>query len=102
MRIKKGDTVKVMAGKDRGKTGKVLNVLPHESRVTVEGVNVYAKRTRPNRQNQKGEIVHLPRPLQASNVMLVCSNCKRATRVGMRQDGGTRVRFCKKCQSSIS
>lgn len=102
MRIKKGDTVKIIAGKDKGKTGKVLAVLSEAGRVTVEGVNVFTKRMRPKRQNQKGETVQLPRPLTISNAMLVCPNCKKATRVGMRIDGASKVRYCKKCEATIS
>ena len=101
MHIKKGDTVKILAGKDRGKSGKVLAVLVQDGRLTVEGVNVYAKRVRPKRQNQKGEIVHLPRPITASNAMLVCGNCKRTTRAGIRMEGESKVRYCKKCQATL-
>jgi large subunit ribosomal protein L24 len=101
MNFKKGDTVRILAGKDRGKTGAVLRVLPDEGRVVVEGVNVMVKRVRPRRQNQKGEMVSLPRPLSASKVMLVCGNCKKPTRVGRRRDGSTSVRFCVRCDASI-
>jgi large subunit ribosomal protein L24 len=101
MKIKKGDNVKVLAGKDRGKTGKVLAVSLDAGRVTVEGVNVYAKRVRPKRQNQKGETVHLPRPLHASNVQLVCGSCKKVTRVRMRQEGETKTRTCTHCQAAL-
>ncbi len=101
MNIKKGDNVKVLAGKDRGKTGAVIKVFPEIERVTIEGVNVFAKRTRPKRQNQKGEIVHLPRPIHASNVMIVCPNCKKTVRVGRRSDGERSVRYCKKCEAAL-
>lgn len=99
MRIKKGDTVKVISGKDRGKTGAVIKVSPEGGRVSVEGVNLYKKRSRPKRQGQKGETVRVVRPITASNVMLVCKSCKRATRVGFRMEGGRKIRYCKKCQS---
>lgn len=97
MRIKKGDTVKVMRGRDRGKTGKVLAVTPATGRLTIEGVNIYRKRVRPRRRGQKGEVVLVSRPLSASNVMLVCRNCSAAVRVGIRIEGNKKERYCKKC-----
>lgn len=100
MDIKKGDTVKILAGKDRGKTGTVMKIFPSEERASVEGINVYVKRVRPRRANQKGEIVNVPRPLHASNIALVCTACKQPTRIGRREEGGRRVRYCRKCNAS--
>src|SRR5258708_1497343 len=99
MNIKKDDQVKIMGGKDRGKTGKVLHVLVSEGRVTVEGLNLYKKRVKPKQQGQKGETVLVPRPLPASRVMIVCRSCKRPVRVGFRFEGEAKIRYCKKCQS---
>lgn len=90
-----------MAGKDRGKTGKVLHALPEAQKIVIEALNVVKKRSKPKRQGEKGETVFVPRPLSVSNVMLVCANCKNPTRVGFREDGGRRVRYCKKCQAAI-
>lgn len=101
MKIKKGDNVQVIAGKDRGKTGTVLRILPEDNRLSVEGINMYRKRVRAKRAGQKGESVSVPRPLTASNVMLVCKNCKRPVRVGYRGEGRAKERFCKKCQATI-
>ena len=101
MKIKKGDQVKILSGKDRGKTGAILRVLSEENRVSVEGLNLYKKRVRPKQQNQKGETVFVARPLSASNVMLICPNCKRPTRIGARLEGEQKVRYCKKCQANI-
>lgn len=101
MKIKKDDTVRILSGKDRGKTGKVLTVFTEAGRVTVEGVNVYAKRVKPKKQGQKGETVHLPRPVNATNVELVCPNCKKVTRVRMRIEGTTKTRSCTHCQAAI-
>ena len=101
MQIKKGDQVKIMAGKDRGKTGTVLRVLPDEDKVAIEGVNMFKKRMRPRKQGQKGETVSVVRPLHVSNVMLVCKNCKKASRTGTRMEGEKRVRFCKNCEATI-
>lgn len=100
MKLKKGDNVQVMAGKDRGKSGTVLRVFLRDDRVSVEGVNVYRKRVRAKRAGQKGESVSVPRPLAVSNVMLICKSCKRATRVGYRGEGRSKERFCKKCQAT--
>lgn len=100
MRIKKGDQVKILTGKDRNKTGTVLKVLSEEERVIVDGLNLYKKRQKPKRQGAKGEIVFVPRPLSVSNLQLVCKSCKRPTRIGVRLEGDTRVRFCKKCQAA--
>lgn len=100
MKIRKGDNVKIMSGKDRGKTGTVLHAYPDKERVIVDGLNVFKKRSRPKRQGQKGETVLVPRPMAASKVMLVCSNCKNPTRAGFRMDGPRKVRYCKKCQAN--
>jgi large subunit ribosomal protein L24 len=101
MNIKKGDQVKIMTGKDRGKTGKVLVVAPEEGRLAIEGLNLAKKRTHPKKQGEKGETVAVPRPLQISNVMIVCPNCKRAVRVGMRVEGKEKFRYCKHCEARI-
>lgn len=101
MQIKKGDQVKIIAGKDKGKTGTVLRVNVADNRVAVEGVNMYKKRMRPKKQGQKGETVSVVRPLNAANVMLVCKNCKEMTRIGARMDGEKKVRYCKKCKATI-
>ncbi len=105
MKIKKGDQVKIISGKDRGKTGAIVSVLPNENRITVEGINLYKKRVRPTKQGQKGETVSVSRPFSASNAMVICSNCKKATRVGFRVEGSgknvTKTRYCKKCGASI-
>lgn len=101
MKIKKGDTVKIISGKDRGKSGKVLKALPKENRVLVEGINLYPKRVRPRRQGEKGETVLVPRPLHVSKVMLVCKSCGRATRIGFRREGELKERHCKKCGAII-
>lgn len=97
MNIKKGDTVKMLGGKDRGKTGTVIKVYPEEGRVMIEGLNVFKKRIRPKQQRQKGEVVNVARPVPVSRVMLVCKNCKEPSRVGFRMEGNVKVRFCRRC-----
>lgn len=89
----------MLSGKDRGKTGKVLSVSPKDARISVEGLNLFKKRVRPKKQGQKGETVLVPRPFYTSKAQLVCSSCKKATRVGHRLEGRRRVRYCKKCQA---
>lgn len=104
-RIKKGDTVEVIAGKDLGERGEVLAVLPKEDRVVVQGVNTL-KRHRKARQsgNQQipAQIVEFEGPIHLSNVMVVCPTCGKSSRVGFRtRDDGFKVRVCKKCNSDI-
>jgi len=101
MKIIKGDMVKVVSGKDRGKTGAVLHAMPKDDKVIVDGLNLVKKHTRPKRQGEKGQVVSVPRPLAVSKVMLVCTSCKEPTRVGSRMDGAKKVRYCKKCKAKI-
>ena len=102
MTIRKGDTVKVIAGKDRGKTGKVLRSVPEKSRVVVEKVNMVKKAMRPTQANPQGGISTVEAPIHVSNVMLVCPSCKEATRVSRkRNEEGKKIRVCKKCGKDI-
>ncbi|ABV33156.1 MULTISPECIES: 50S ribosomal protein L24 [Pseudothermotoga] len=98
MRVKKDDLVEVISGKDKGKRGKVLKVLPRENKVVIQGVNIVKRHQRPIPQLREGGIIEREAPIYASKVMLVCPNCDKPTRVGMRfLDDGAKVRFCKKC-----
>lgn len=101
MKIRKNDTIKIIAGKDKGKTGKVLKVLPKRRKILVEGLNLYRKHVRPRRQGEKGEIVLVPRPIDVSNIMLICPHCGRAVRIGYRFEAERKVRICKKCGAMI-
>jgi large subunit ribosomal protein L24 len=103
MAVKKNDQVVVIAGRDRGKRGRVLSVHPDKGRVVVEGVNFIKRHTRPNPQrNVKGGIVEREAGLSASNVQLVCPECGATTRVGRRLlDDGRRVRCCVKCKGVV-
>jgi large subunit ribosomal protein L24 len=102
MNIRKDDTVKVIAGKDKGKEGKVLRALPKKGRVVVEKVNVVKKAMRPTQANPSGGISSMEAAINVSNVMLVCPSCKAATRVGHRFDeAGKKHRVCKKCGKDI-
>lgn len=98
MNIKKGDVVKVLTGKDLGKKGKVLKVLPKENRVIVEGINRAKKHQRPTRAIPQGGILQVESPMNVSNVMLLCTKCNKPTRVGKKiLDNEKKVRVCKKC-----
>jgi len=98
MNIHKGDIVKIISGNDKGKQGKVLSVLPKETKILVEGVNVKKKHVRPKREGQKGELVRMPAPFPASRTLLICSNCGKSVRIVYKTDkAGKKVRVCKKC-----
>jgi large subunit ribosomal protein L24 len=101
--LRKGDQVVVITGRDRGKRGRVLRVLPAKGRLIVEGVNFIKRHTRPNPQrNIKGGIVEREASLDASNVQMVCPECGNPTRIGRRRsEDGHAVRFCRKCQGVL-
>ncbi len=106
MNIKKNDKVKILTGKDKGKIGKVLQVLPKENKVSVEGLNLLIKHMRPRRQNEKGQRLEFPAFFSLANVALVCPKCGRQTRVGfkiMKGEGkkAKKLRLCRKCQEII-
>lgn len=106
MKIKKGDTVKITAGKDKGKSGKVIRVFPKLNRLVVEGANIAYKHIRSRRSGDSGQKVEYSAPLAAANVRLVCPKCDKMTRVGYQAhsdpDGKTKkVRACKKCGEAI-
>ena len=100
-RIKKNDLVKMLSGKDKGKTGKVLRVISEENKVVVEGLNLIKKHNKPRREREKGQRVELPRKIDSSKVMLVCSKCAKASRIAYRIEGEKKVRICKKCGAEM-
>ena len=103
LKIKKGDNVQVLTGKDRGKTGVVMRAMPDVGKVIVDGVNVARKSQRPTRSTQQGGIIDKDMPIQVSNVALVCPACGKPTRVGYKIDAsGTKARVCKKCGGEIA
>ena len=100
--VKKDDTVMVMAGKEKGKTGKVLRVIPDKGRVLVESVNIVKRHTRPSQANQDGGIIEKEAALAISNVQLICAACSKPTRTGVRLlEDGSKARFCKKCNEIV-
>jgi large subunit ribosomal protein L24 len=101
MHVRRGDKVKVIAGKENGKEGKVLHSYPEKQRVMVEGMNIVKRATRPSQQNPQGGIMQHEGTMHVSNVMLICPSCSQPTRVGRRREAGERVRVCKKCGKDI-
>lgn len=116
MKIKKGDKVKILTGKNRGKIGKVLQVFPSRGKVSVEGINLLYKHLRPRKQGEAGQRIQFPAPLDISNIQLVCPKCGKLTRVGYKKiklevkdsvenDGKKtslqKLRICKKCKEVI-
>lgn len=103
MRIKKNDNVIIIAGKDRGKQGKVLRVWITEEKVLVEGVNMKKKHQKPRKQGEKGQVIDMPHPVHISNVLLYCSSCGKGVRMGAKinEKNKKKVRVCKKCGKEI-
>ncbi len=101
--VRKGDNVEILAGKDKGKRGKIIRTLPGKNRVVVEGVNKVKKASKPTQRNpQSGGLIEMEAPLHVSNVSLVCGSCGKSARVGnMRDEDGKRTRTCKKCGATI-
>jgi len=101
MRIKKGDKVIIIKGKDRGKTGKILKVTPANSRITIEGLNLIKKTVRPKKQGEKGQIIEVPGAIRSENIQLVCPSCGKPTRLGYKQEEASKKRYCKKCKATV-
>ena len=107
MKIKKGDTVLITTGKDKGRTGKILRAFPKERTVLIEGINLKKKHMRPKKGGEKGQIIEIPSPIDVSNVKLICPKCGKAVRIGYKmptvhtQEGEKKYRVCKKCEKEI-
>jgi large subunit ribosomal protein L24 len=101
MKLRKGDTVKVLRGKDGGKTGKIEKVMPKTEKVVVEGLNQYKRHVKAKMPGQQSEIITLTKPLNVANVMLLCPKCKKPTRVGMKVVKDSKTRVCKKCKKEF-
>jgi large subunit ribosomal protein L24 len=101
-RIRKNDTVKVIAGKEKGKSGKVMRVIPKKDRAIVEKLNLVKRHLKPSQQSRQGGILEKESPIQMSNLMLICSKCTDPTRVGYRiLEDDRKVRYCKQCNEII-
>ena len=101
MNIKKGDNVLVITGKEKGKVGKVMETSPKTGKVTIENTNMVTKHKKPRSQRDKGGIIKKVAPIDASNAMVVCPACGKATRVSHKEIDGKKVRICKKCGASL-
>lgn len=101
MRIKKGDLVKKIAGKDKGKQGKVLRTVPSEGKIVVEQMNIVKKHRKARREGESGQRVEIAAPFDASNAMIVCPSCSKATRIAYKFVSDKKVRVCKKCGKDL-
>ncbi|BAH05245.1 hypothetical protein CKR_0194 [Clostridium kluyveri NBRC 12016] len=100
--VRKKDTVMIISGKDKGKTGEVLAVMPKVSKVLVSGINIVSKHQKPNKQNMEGGIIRKEAAIYSSKVMLYCEKCKSVTRISHKiLEDGTKVRVCKKCGETL-
>ncbi|MBU0572548.1 50S ribosomal protein L24 [Patescibacteria group bacterium] len=100
LKLKAGDTVKITAGKDKGREGKIEKIFPKQSKALIPGVNIYKKHVK-GQQGQKGGIYDIPRPLDFAKIALICPKCKKATRVGFKIVEKSKSRVCKKCNKEI-
>jgi len=102
LRIRKGDKVQVLSGRDKGKSGKVLELLPDEQRAVIEGINLVKKHMRKRKEGETGGIKEIPVPLRTSKIALFCGNCQRGVRFAIKvMADKTKIRICKKCHQEI-
>jgi large subunit ribosomal protein L24 len=101
MHVRRGDRVRIIAGKENGKEGKVLHAYPEKQRVMVEGAAMIKRHTRPTQKNTQGGIMLMEGTMHVSNVMLLCPSCSQPTRISRRREAGSLVRVCKKCGKDI-
>ena len=102
MKLKKNDTVTVISGKDKGKSGKIIQVFPKEKKIVVEGLNIHYKNLRPKKQGEKGQRIEFSAPLPIAKVMFNCPKCGRNSRIGFKLlENKVRARMCKKCQEVV-
>jgi len=101
MKVKKGDSILIIAGKDKGRTGKIMKALPKDNKILIEGINLKKKHVRPKREGEKGQVVEIPAVMDVSNVKLICPKCGKVTRVGYLIEGDQKFRICKQCKQKI-
>lgn len=101
MKIHKNDTIKIITGKDKNKTGKIIKVIPDKGKVLIEGLNLYKKHVRPKKEGEKGQTILIPRPIDISNIMIVCQSCGKTVRIGYDAENEVKIRICKKCGVKI-
>ena len=93
MKIKKGDNVIIIAGKDKGRRGSVLKVFPSKHKVQVDGMNIVKKHVRPKKQGEKGQVIEMSSPMQVSNLQIFCTQCKKGSRIGYKTEGKEKIRI---------
>ena len=101
MKIKKGDNILVISGKDKGKAAKIIKSFPKDAKVLIEGVNLRSRHVKPRKQGEKGQIVRVPVPMDISNVKIICPKCGKAARLGYKVENDKKFRVCKKCHSEV-
>ena len=101
MRIRKGDTVKILSGNDKGKTGEVLEIIPKTNKIVVKGVNVRKKHVKARKQGDESGIISVECAIHNAKVNIVCPKCGKATKIGYSEEKGEKVRVCKKCGAKI-
>ena len=101
MNIKKGDTVKILSGNDKGKTGEVIEIIPKTEKIVVKGVNIRKKHVKPRKQGEEGGIISVECPIHSAKANVVCSKCGKATRIGYTVEKDEKVRVCKKCGAKL-
>lgn len=101
MKLKKGDKISVMVGKDKGRTGTVEKIYSKQNKVLIAGINIYKKHIKKSDKMPQGGVVELPRPINVSKIALICNKCKKQTRLGYKMDGTKKFRICRKCGERI-
>ncbi len=101
MKLKLNDTVKVLSGRDKGKTGEIRRILPQTAQVVVAGIGVVKKHTKPSAKSPQGGILEIEKPINAAKVAFVCPNCKHASRLGYQMNGETKERLCRHCGKAV-
>lgn len=101
MKFKKGDTVAILSGNDKGKTGEILEIMLKSEKIIVKGVNIRKKHTKPRKQGEEGGIIPSEHPIHSSKAALVCPKCGKIARIGYKIENDTKVRICKKCGATL-
>lgn len=101
MKVRKGDKVKIMVGKDKGKDGVIDRVYPKQEKILIQGMNLIKRHIKKNQELPQGGIVDIPKPIRVSSLMLICPKCSKPTRVGFKLDKNKKVRSCKKCKATF-
>ena len=101
MKLRKGDTVKILSGNDKGKTGEILEIIPKTEKIIVKGINIRKKSVKPRKQGEQGGIIPSEAAIHSSKVALVCPKCGKTARIGYLVENGEKTRVCKKCNAKI-